>query len=184
MTYLTKITNLNALKLLSDIQDKVSKEMEVLLNIPVSVLIWGPNPDGDSEFSKLRLDLRDTLNSDGHLAQFSEELIVNNKISIRIQQLIHAQKFDLIVSLPSTPGTIGEIHDFATDRRVNNKLKVFLNTDFSSGYSFQSLSALCSVLTYGTVYYNGYSDIDTIKESIYSEVNRIREIKYFYEGRI
>lgn len=184
MTHPAIITNPNAQRLLYDIQQKVAKEMQVLQEIPVSILIWGPNPDGDTELAKLRLELRDTLNLDGHLAQFSEDLIIKNKISIRMQQLIHAQKFDLIVSLPSTPGTIGEIHDFATDRRVNNKLKVYLNNDYKDGYSFQSLNALCSILTYGTVYYNGFTDIQTIKDSVYDEVSRIREIKYFYEGRI
>lgn len=174
-----------AQRLFERLKPKIKTEIDSLSNIPVAVLLWGPGVNSiDSGLGQLRSDLRSLLRQNGHLALFSEELIVDNKASVRLQQLIHAQQFDLIISLPSTPGSIGEVHDFAGDRRVNSKLLVYLNNDYLSGYSNQSLQALCSILTYEVLYYNGLDDLDFVRKSVIEHVQRVREVKYFYQGRI
>ena len=148
------------------------------------MLLWGPSPDDPSEIGQLRVKLRSELNSLGHLAQFSEELIlVDHGLSIKTQQLMHAQHFDLVVSMPCTPGSISELHDFISDNRISKKLLVFLNEDFNSGYQFQSVVATSSVLTYKTIPYNGFDDLPIVEKSVLNEIQRIREIKYFNEGR-
>ncbi|MEQ1676430.1 MAG: hypothetical protein ABL876_07010 [Chitinophagaceae bacterium] len=170
--------------LLKDIEEGVKAEMEEAKKIPVSVLLWGPSQDNNSKISKLRLSLRTDLTKDGHLAKFSEELIHGNKMTIRLQQLIHAQKFDLIISLPYSPGSIAEIHDFVLDKRINKKLLVFLNEEYDYGYSNQSLNAVCSVLTFRAEAYNGFKEIPKIKRIVYDTVQTIREIKYLNQGKL
>lgn len=173
----------NAQKLLDRIAPKIDRELQKIKKIPVSVLIWGPNPLSDSAIAKTRVALRAELRSLGHLAVFSEEIITEDAISLRMQQLAHAQQFDLIVSIPYTPGSIGEIHDFASDSRVNSKLLVCLNSEFMGGYSNQSLMSLRSVLTYEIITYNGHEELSIIHNLVIEHVHRIREIKYFNEGR-
>jgi len=173
-----------ALTLLDNIRGRVKDEIEKSKKIPVAILLWGPSPEDTSEIAKLRLKLRAELTSRGHLAQFSEELMIKTEdLSIKTQQLIHAQQFDLIISLPCTHGSLGELHDFVSDNRVNRKLLVCLNEEFNLGYSFQSIVATCTTLTYRTVTYNGYKELDIIEKNVLEEVQKIREVKYFNQGR-
>jgi len=152
--------------------------------VPVSVLVWGPGIDSSSPLSSTRADLRSRLRQEGHAAFFSEELCDSHlPDSIRLQQLAQAQEFDLIVSIPATPGSIGEVHDFAADRRVNGKLFVFLNQQFIAGYSAQSLSALNSVVSNRLFYYPSEDEAAVIIEVTAYEVQRIREMKYILAGR-
>ena len=146
--------------------------------IPASILLWGPNPNDKSKISNLRLELRKDLISKGNVAKFSEELIQRNQLSTRIQQLIHAQHFDLIISFPTSPGAIAEIHDFSLDSRINRKLMVFLDQKYDFGYGNQSLNAICSVETFRIEVYKGNKDIPRIKRIIYKAVQTIKEMKY------
>lgn len=173
-----------AQKLFEKLKPQIVEELSQINNIPVSILIWGPSPSSRSPIAELRVKLRTVLREQGHLALFSEEIIESNQGSIRIQQLVQAQKFDMIVSIPETSGSIGEIHDFASDSRVNGKLLVFLNNEYLEGYSHQSLQALSSILTYEVVYYNGYPELPIVQDGIFDHVKRVREVKYFYQGRL
>ncbi|SEO20354.1 hypothetical protein [Mucilaginibacter sp. OK283] len=183
--YPSKPLKPQAQKLFDQIRPKISQELSHVSEIPVSVLLWGPYPDDTHEVGRLRIDLRNELREEGHLAMFGEE-IVDFKLtaSLRVQQLVHAGQFDVVVSLPSTPGAIGELHDFAHDWRVNTKLLVCLNKQLMDGYSNQSISAVCSVLTFEAIYYDGYAELPIIKSEILNHIQRIREIKYIFKGRI
>lgn len=173
-----------ALDLLDRIKGKVCEEIDKSRKIPVAVLIWGPSPNDTSEIAQLRVKLRSELTNRGHLAQFSEELISSDgELSIKAQQLMHAQHFDLVVSIPCTHGSLGEIHDFICDNRVNKKLLVFLNEQFNLGYSFQSIVATSTTLTYRTITYNGYAELNNIEDAVLEEAQKIREVKYFNQSR-
>lgn len=173
-----------ALDLLKSIKGKVIEEIDKSKKIPVAILLWGPSPHDTSEIAQLRVKLRTELTNRGHLAQFSEELISDDGLlSIKTQQLMHAQHFDLVVSIPCTPGSLSEIHDFISDNRVNKKLLVFLNNRFKLGYSFQSIVATCTTLTYRTMTYDGYDELNIIEDAVLEEAQKIREVKYFNQGR-
>jgi hypothetical protein len=173
-----------AQSLLVSIKQKVLEEIDKSKKIPVSVLLWGPSPQDTSEIAKLRIKLRTILTDLGHLVQFSEELIMASQgVSIKTQQLIHAQQFDIVVSIPCTHGSLGEIHDFISDNRVNRKLLIFLNEEFNLGYSFQSIVSTCTTLTYRTVSYNGYKEMQLIENTVLEEAQKIREVKYFNQGK-
>src|SRR5690349_9103634 len=103
-----------AAELVRRIMPRIEARLSDVNRVPVSVLLWGPGIDSTSQLAIVRAELRRRLRGDGHAAFYSEELCdPNAPQSVRLQQLAQAQEFDLIVSTPSTPGSIAEIHDFA-----------------------------------------------------------------------
>ncbi|MBP6602832.1 MAG: hypothetical protein KA250_13560 [Verrucomicrobiales bacterium] len=152
---------------------------------PVSILVWGPDPDGANSVAAVRKELRRRLRKDGHAAYYSEELYdKTSKHSPRIQQIAQAQKFDLVLSVPDSPGSIGEVHDFAGDRRVSAKMLIFINVDYLEGYSAKSLIALESLRTCTVIKYDGSAGYDQIYEIADREVQSVRETKFILGGVI
>jgi hypothetical protein len=173
-----------ALRFRERILARIDERLEEVNRTPAGILLWGPGLDSTSLLAEVRLNLRSKLRQNGHAAFYSEELCDPAKpFSVRLQQLAQAQDFDLIVSLPCTPGSLGEVHDFAADRRVHAKLLIFLNETHLSGYSAQSLQALSSLLSCHLEYYPNENETDVIEHRTLSEVQKIRELKYILAGR-
>jgi hypothetical protein len=173
-----------AQRLISRLQPLIEESLEAVNKIPVSVLLWGPGIDSDSPLATVRAELRKKLRQNGHAAFYSEELCdPASSYSIRIQQLAQAQRFDLVVSIPCTPGSIAEIHDFASDRRVMAKILVFLNKLYFNGYSPQSLQALSTLISCQLEYYPSEDDTSIIEGITFDAVRRIRELKHLLAGR-
>jgi hypothetical protein len=173
-----------AQSLLSRIQPRIQAQLQSIRAIPVSILVWGPNPQLNSDCARLRKELRNVLRTNGHAAIFSEELYDPAlPDSLRIQQIAHAQEFDLIVSVPEGPGSIGEVHDFAADRRVDAKMLIFLPAEHMDGYSPKSLQALESLVSAQIVKYSENDGSEFIVGRVIEEAQRIREIKYILAGR-
>jgi hypothetical protein len=176
--------SIEAQNLFNRIKPFIDDEISQIKKIPVSVLVWGPNPTISSKISNLRVSLRSELRLMGHAAFFSEELCdFSSQYSVRIQQLAQAQKFDLVVSLPSSYGAIGEAHDFAADKRVHAKLLLFLNKQYENSYSAQSLKAVSSLISCQIGYYENEDDLEIVKSIVFTEVEKIREGKYLLSGR-
>jgi hypothetical protein len=94
---------------------KIDLGLQEVQRVPVSVLLWGPAVDSTHPLAPLRPRLRATLREQGHLAVTSEELTQEESgVSVRVQEFIHAQSFDLVVCIPATPGALAEAHDFAS----------------------------------------------------------------------
>lgn len=183
-----EITNMEELseeakKLLNQMLPKYSQKLSEIKRLPVSVLIWGASPTSPSVIGQVRRSLRTILRKEGNLAMFSEELCTDNcDFSIRLQQLIQAEQYDLIISIPESPGSIGEIHDFASDTRVNNKILIFVNKKYSDGYSISSLQSISCILSAEIVTYDDDS-LDSIITHSLNTVNKIKEYKYITGGR-
>jgi hypothetical protein len=174
-----------ATDLLARIRPKILADLDAVKRVPVSVLVWGPSPTAVDPVSETRRELWSNLRGHGHAAVFSEELYDPScGVPIRIQQIAHAKEFDLIVSLPDSPGSIAEVHDFANDRRAHAKLLIFLNSDYLDGYSSQSLQSLSSTRSCTICQYNGHSDLSSVLGQVLQEVQRIRDLKYILEGRL
>jgi hypothetical protein len=170
--------------LIKRLMPRIRNRLQEAHNIPVAVLLWGPGINSHNPLTKVRLKLRSELRKKGHAAFFSEELCDPAlKDSIRLQQLAQAQEFDLVVSTPCTPGSIGEIHDFAADRRVSGRTLVFINREHMDGYSPKSLSAISTIYSCHLEYYPNEGNTGIIYEVALQEVQRIREMKYILAGR-
>jgi hypothetical protein len=174
----------DAERLLERLRPRIRSHLDDVEKVAVSVLLWGPGLNDNSALGTLRRELRTKLRQQGHAAAYSEELCdPQSPYSIRLQQLAQAQEFDLIVSLPCTPGSIAEVHDFASDRRISAKILLFLNRAFLEGYSAQSLEAISTLVSCRIEYYLDESDFQTIEDVAMREVQRIREMRYILDGR-
>lgn len=146
--------------------------------LPIAVLIWGPSPDTDTPAAHARVCLRDSLIDNGHLAQFSEELIdPSSPHGIQIQQLSHLEAHDVVFSIPDSPGSIAEIHDFAKLPRLSHKIIVFLNQAWNDGYSNRTLIELQSRITSAVELYD---PVDLPNCLIATALKRVRELQEIY----
>ena len=109
--------------------------------------------------------------------------IRDQSIPFRLQELAQAQEFDVIVSLPCTPGALAELHDFAADPRIRAKILAFLNEKFAGGYSAQSLQSLSTRLAFPLVYYPDETNTQVVYDVTLTTVQRLRELKYLDGGR-
>jgi hypothetical protein len=166
---------------LDRIKPRLSAGFRELEKIPVGVLLWGPGSASPNSLAVVRVSLRSTLRTLGHLAMFSEELCdASLPHSLRVQQLLQAENFDLVVSLPATAGAIAEAHDFAAHPRVNSKMLVFVNREHVGGYGEDSLRALSTVVSCQVEYYPNDEDVGCIQDITLAQVQRIRELKFMY----
>lgn len=162
---------------------QIKNKIKEIRKNPVSVLIWGPSPYSGSIIAKIRSQLRQVLRKEGHLAMFSEEICdPGSDVSIRSQELVQAEMFDLIIAIPDSPGSIAEVHDFTSDPRVNKKTLVFMNEKYASGYSAISLQAVSCKLGAEIIPYNEDSITFIINKSL-TAVKEIQEYKYIIGGR-
>jgi hypothetical protein len=173
-----------AAELIAQLRPRIRQHLSEINKIPVAVLLWGPGIDSNSPLGPVRADLRTKLRNLGHAAFYSEELCdVELPLSTRLQELAQAQEFELVVSIPCTPGSIAEIHDFAADRRIHAKILAFLNERHLSGYGAQSLAVLQTVISCRIEYYPNENQTGVIADLTLIEVQRIRELKYLLAGR-
>jgi hypothetical protein len=143
-------------------------------------LIWGPAPAAATPAGSTRLQLRDALIDDGHLAQFSEDLIdPSSNRSIQLQQLTHVQSHDVVFSIPDSPGSIAEIHDFAKVPGVSHKIITFLDRGWNSGYSNLTLLEFQSQVTCAVELYDSTDLPAYVVEKAKVIVRRLQEIYYF-----
>jgi hypothetical protein len=110
--------------------------------VPIAALVWGPNPTSTDPVAQTRVFLRDALRSRGHYAEFSEDLYdPSSNRSLYAQQLAQAEAFDIVFSIPSSFGSIGEIHDFARIPGLSHKVTAFIDQAHTMGYSALTLQA-------------------------------------------
>ena len=116
---------------------------------------------------------------------FREELCkVGSSNSLRMQELAQAFEFDFIVSIPASPGSLAEVHEFAADQRINGKMLTFINQQHVKGYKqserihpqvASSVAGLCTTPP--------RPKLANIMDTTVQEVQKVREIKYLLAGR-
>lgn len=117
-------------------------------SVPISALIWGPDPKGDTKVSECRRKLKEELSKFNVYACFSEELFDPTiEYSNLAQQVAQVEAFDIVLSIPDSPGSIAEIHDFALVPGLSSKIITFLNKKWNDGYSNQTLINLKSTIS-------------------------------------
>ena len=110
----------------------------------LAILVFGPAPSGaldpTSQFHKLakkRIEIRDMLRAEGHLAEFPEDLLVGTNFPPR-GLLLHyeevlASSHDLIVMLVESPGSIAEVAYFSAKTELAQKTQAFINERYKGG---------------------------------------------------
>ena len=129
---------------------------------PLSILIWGPGPDGSDIYDK-RLQIRDYLRRRGHAASFSEEINIETSAgasaSARILELCQAVCADFIIVIQSSPGSIAEVHDVGEFPKVGSKMLIFIDLRARDGYSYTGLLAELKTLYNNVETYSYPKDI-------------------------
>jgi hypothetical protein len=166
---------------------EIEKRRRVVLaqvrRLPIAVLLWGPAPNTKSKAAETRVLLRDELIRAGHIAEFSEDLVdAASRVSLPVQQLAHVEAADLVFSIPDSPGSIAEIHDFARIPGLSHKIITFLNRDWNDGYANRSLIELESSVTCAIEPYDPDSLPGCVIDRATELVNRLQEI-HFFRGR-
>ena len=100
--------------------------------VPIAALVWGPNPTSTDPIAITRVELRNTLRARGHLAEFSEDLYdPKSPRSLFAQQIAQAEAYDIVFTMPSSFGSIGEIHDFARIPGLSHKVVAFVDKSYA-----------------------------------------------------
>lgn len=168
-----------------DLKSKIERSLMSIRSIPISVLIWGPNPFSKTPVAKCRLALRESLEKLGHLCYFSEELFKPGaEFSLLAQQVAQVENFDLVVSIPESPGSIAEIHDFAIIPNVGNKILTFLDSRWDNGYSNTTLAERDSFTGPKIVPYDESMLPDPVLKRSLQEVQRLQEMMYILKRRL
>jgi hypothetical protein len=165
------------------VEQRRLEALERIRRVPIAALIWGAAPEVDTLLGKARVALRDALRDDGHLARFSEDLLDPNcGHSLLAQQVAQAEAHDIVLSIPGSPGSIAEIHDFARIPGLSHKIVAFLDGAWSAGYSNQSLVQLQSVVTCQVQLYSSDMLPDCIIRPARDLIHRLQEF-YYLAGR-
>ena len=166
-----------------EVELKRLRALEAIKRIPIAVLIWGANPRGSSPAAKARVQLRDVLVSNGHLAQFSEDLMdPSSGLGILAQQMAQVEAHDLVFSIPDSFGSMAEIHDFARLPWLSHKIIAFLDRAHNGGYANQTLLEIQARITCGIELYDGVDSPGCIIDKALASVRRLQEI-YYLAGR-
>jgi hypothetical protein len=158
--------------------------LQAVSNLPIAVLIWGPAPTAGTPAASARNHLKEELLRTGHLAHFSEELVdPASPFSLELQQLSHVEAYDIIFSIPDSPGSIAEIHDFAKVPRLAHKIVAFLNQNWNNGYSNRTLIELQSRVTCAVELYDPANLPTCVISKALELVRRLQEVYYFLGRR-
>ena len=120
-----------------DILDAFSQDM--MNKKPLDVLILGPGSSGGDIYKK-REEIRDKIKELGHIAYFAEEKctpkkLAANGLNLTVAEYLFAKRCDYIICLMASPGSIGEVHDFAKDPKIATKMMICIDSHHSEGYS-------------------------------------------------
>ena len=167
-----------------EVNRRVQRSLDNITRIPVAVLIWGPDISSGTPIAQTRQALKETLNAEGHLARFSEELFdPSSTLSVVAQQFAHADAYDIVLSLPGSPGSIAEIHDFARMPGVGNKIVAFIDRDWNDGYSNKALLQMESSLTSRIQLYEASDLPHGVIKRATDCIQRLQEFFYCCLGR-
>jgi hypothetical protein len=101
------------------------------------VLIWGPGVVSGGPLYKKRLEIRGRLRDMGIAAVFSEELADGtDNLTLKMQEQLQAMAADFIVVIAASAGSIGEVHDFASQlKTLAPKMIIFVQEEAEGGYA-------------------------------------------------
>jgi len=111
--------------------------------IRLRILILGPGRTGGDIYVK-RCQIRDIMTQLGHEAHFCEELLTpdllqRSGLNLGVAEYVQALTYDYIICLMASPGSVGEVHDFARNKKMAAKMMICVDGKHKGGYSAQSV---------------------------------------------
>jgi len=170
---------------LAQIRQRRALVLDQVRRLPIAAVVWGPAPTSASPLAAARVALRDALRRQGHVAHFSEELYdPTQPFSIHTQQAADVESHDIVFSLPGSPGSIAEAHDFYKLPGLSRKLITFLDNGWSDGYASKSLIELRSLATGDIILYDAPELPDCIVTQALAIVGRLQEVQFIMGRRV
>lgn len=129
------------------------------------IVIFGPGASGGALYDK-RCQIREKLRQLGHHAEFCEDVwdrdsLRASGLNLSTAELIQARSYDYVICLMASPGSIGEVHDFAKDKSIARKMMVCVDAAHKQGYSAAGVLRICAGLN-GKI--DWFSDPNDLKE--------------------
>lgn len=114
--------------------------------VRLKVLILGPGTSGGDIYEK-RCQIRDLLNRLGHEAHFCEEvwtpeILERSGLNLAVAEYVQALAYDYVICLMASPGSIGEVHDFATEKKIAVKMMICVDEKHRGGYSAKGVLSI------------------------------------------
>ena len=136
-----ELTNLSITNNYVNIPEYLEESID---RIKLAILVFGPDPRTASDpasplqkLAKKRIEVRDELRIQGHVAEFPEDLLVGSNKPPQGELLwyeaVLVENHDLVVLLAESPGSSAELGFFAGRTTLARKTQVFMNRAFESG---------------------------------------------------
>lgn len=169
----------------SDSYDNFTREVERrreesrqrLCNCRLAIMLWGEKTTSNNPLSQIRLTLKDKLEANGHYVMLGEDVCdLASDYTLVGQMAAQAGAFDLIFSIPTSIGSLSEVHTFFAVPAVSSKLIVYMNDKWENeGFSGLSLLRLQSKVTAAVKTYNEKTIEEDIINSVLREVYKLQE---------
>jgi hypothetical protein len=155
----------------------------ILRQCVIKVLIFGPGPSGGDIYVK-RCELRTKITDLGHEAHFCEDIwnpkaLQASGLNLGVAEFITLRGYDYIVCLMASPGSIGEVHDFARNPEFAVKMMVCVNQSHKDGYSANSVLRVFEGCNGKLDWFNYPSDITDchLATRVLEQIRRVSEFK-------
>jgi hypothetical protein len=152
----------------------------------IRVLILGPGPGGGDIYVK-RGQIRERIQRLGHDADFCEDVwssdtLAASGLNLAVAEFIQAMGYDYIVCLMTSPGSIGEFHDFATHRKLACMMMTCIDRAHKEGYSAQGVVRIYEGLNGKLFWFDYPADIDgcNVATHILDQVQKVAEKKQWF----
>lgn len=156
---------------------------EIKSRTRLTVLLWGPGPSGDDIYKK-RCELKDQLRNLGHQADFSEDICSSELrsaggLNLSVTEFFQAKTYDYIVCLMASPGSIGEVHDFAKHRMLAAKMMICIDRRYKDGYGAQGAIRIFEGLNGKLDWFESPTDVNEchLATRILDQIQKVAEMK-------
>lgn len=162
----------------------VKNQIEDLMNkAKLNIVIFGPSPYY-SELYKKRCQIKDLLNDLGHKATFPEDVWNQSELSksglnVSAAELIQISNADYIICIEDSPGSQGEMHDFARISNIAIKMLVCIDQNHRDGYSAKGVVRIFEGLHGKVDWYQNPTDLTEchLATRIIEQVQKVAEAK-------
>lgn len=152
--------------------------------VPLTILVWGPNPQSESPVAKKRNEIREELKDLGYNAMFSEDLSIQaGDISEKAKEFAQALEAHLIfILVESAPGALAEAHDFCNHPDIAPNLVVMIPKKYEEGYSARGAIKILGDAYNGVYWYEDEDlNICNLRKRAVDMAGARRWIRYFFE---
>ena len=149
----------------------------------IKVLIFGPDKSGGDIYDK-RCEIRQKIQKLGFTAHFCEdilnqEVLTTSGLNLTVAEYCTARGYDYIVCIMASPGTIGEFHDFAKDKKIASKMMVCIDNKHKNGYTSQGVVRIFEGYNGKIDWFSYPNDIENCRLStrVLDQIKKVAEAK-------